>query len=151
MKKLFKILGFGLLSIVIFFVAIAAISMIGSVDKEEVLIPYIESAIPRLTTWDISEYKTLMSEDGFNGITPEQWDLYLKLFTKLGTLESVGTPELQNWRTMSGIPNGKTTYADYLIPLAFDTGPAHVELGLKHNKNKTEINSVRFLSDLLIQ
>ena len=151
MKKLFKILGFGLLSVVIFFVAIAAISMIGSVDKKEVLVPYIESAIPRLTTWNMSEYKALMTKQGLKGATPEQWELYLKMFSKLGTLESVGVPELQNWRTMSGIPNGKITYAVYLIPLVFDTGPAHVELGLQHNKNKTEINSVRFLSDLLIQ
>ena len=119
MKKLFKILGFGLLSIVIFFVAITAISMIGAVDKEKILIPYIESAIPKLTTWNLPEYKALMSEQGLNGSTPEQWGLYLSLFSKLGALESVGVPELQNWRTMTGIPNGKTTYAVYLVPLEF--------------------------------
>jgi len=151
MKKTFKIIGFGLLSIVIFFIAITAVSMIGSVDKEEVLIPYIKSAMPKLTTWNISEYKALMSEQAINGATPEQWNLYLKKFSKLGTLESVGTPELQSWKTMSGIPNGKTTYAVYLVPLVFDTGDAHVELGLQHNKNRTEINSIRFLSNILIQ
>jgi len=151
MKKLFKILGFGLLSVVTFFVAIAAISMIGAVDKEKVFVPYIKAAIPKLTTWDMSEYKALMSEQGLKGATPEQWELYLSLFSKLGTLESVGIPELQSWKTMSGIPKGKTTYAVYLVPLVFDTGSAHVELGIQHNKSKMEFYSVRFLSDLLIQ
>lgn len=151
MKKFFKYLGFGVLSVVIFFVAIIAITSIGGINKEETFTPYIEEAIPKLTTWDIEQYKLLMSEQGMNAATPEQWVLYLNRFQKLGKLQSVGVPELENSKVTSTVSTGTTTYAEYLIPLTFDTGKAHVRLVLLHNDEKVEINSVRFLSDLLLK
>ena len=151
MKKFLKYLGFGALSVVIFFIGIAIITSIGSVDKEKTFPPYIAEAVPKLTTWDIEQYKLLMSEQGMSAVSLEQWQLYLNLFSKLGQLEYVGEPALQNWKAASTVSTGNTTYAVYVVPLTFDTGPAHVELGLQHNSDKVEINSVRFLSDLLLK
>ncbi len=153
MKKFFKYLGFGLLSVVVFFITVIVITSIGSINKEETFPPYIAKAIPRLTTWDIEQYRSLMSEKGMAAVTSEQWQLYLEMFKKLGKLQSVGVPELQNSRVTStvGTSTGNTTYAVYLVPLSFDTGEAHVQLGLQHNDGEIEINSVRFLSDLLLK
>ncbi|WP_211224925.1 hypothetical protein [Neptunomonas japonica] len=151
MKKFFKYLGFGVLSVVVFFVAIIVITSVGGIDKEETFPPYIEEAIPKLTTWEIEQYKLLMSKEGMEAATPEQWQLYLNMFKKLGTLQKVGTPELQNSRVASMTSSGTTTYATYLVPLTFDTGEAHVQLGLQHNSETIEINNVRFLSDLLLK
>ena len=151
MKKFFKYLGFGFLSVVVFFLAVIAITSIGSIDKEETFPPYIYESVPKLTTWDIEQYKLLMSEEGIGAATPEQWELYLEIFKKLGQLQSVGVPELQNSRVASTVASGNTTYAVYLVPLTFDTGKSHVQLGLQHNDGKVEINSVRFLSDLLLK
>ena len=151
MKKILKHLGFGLLSVVIFFLGIAIITSIGSVDKDETFPPYISEAVPKLTTWNIEQYKLLMSEQGMKSVSLEQWHLYLGMFKKLGQLESVGEPQLQNWRSASTVSSGNTTYAVYIVPLTFDTGEAHVELGLQYNDGKVEINNVRFLSDLLLR
>tara|TARA_R110002072_G_scaffold205915_1_gene363714 strand:- start:671 stop:1126 length:456 start_codon:yes stop_codon:yes gene_type:complete len=151
MKKFFKYLGFGLLSVIVFFIGVALITSIGSVDKEKTFPPYIAESVPKLTTWDIEQYKLLMSKQGMESATPEQWQLYLDMFKKLGQLQSIGEPELQNWKTASTVGTGNTTYAVYLVPLTFDTGEAHVQLGLQHNSGKVEINSVRFLSDLLLK
>jgi uncharacterized membrane protein len=151
MKKFFKYLGFGILSVIVFFIGVAVIASMGSIDKEETFPPYIADVVPKLTTWDIAQYEALMSQEGLEAATPEQWQLYLDMFKKLGELQSVGEPELQNWRSASTIGTGNTTYAVYLVPLTFDTGDAHVQLGLQHNDGKVEINSVRFLSDLLLK
>lgn len=151
MKKFFKYLGLGLLSVIAFFIAIAVIISLGSIDKEETFPPYIAEAVPKLTKWDFEQYQLLMSKQGMESATPEQWQLYLNMFKKLGELQSVGEPELQNWRAASTVSSGNTTYANYLVPLTFDTGEAHVQLGLQHNDGKVEINSVRFLSDLLLK
>lgn len=151
MKKIFKYLGFGALSIIVFFVAIIAITSIGGVDNEKVFPPYIEDAVPKLTTWNIEQYKLLMSKNGIEAATSEQWQLYLNMFKKLGQLRAVGTPELQNSKVVSTVGAGTTTYAVYLVPLTFDTGEAHVQLGLQHNDGNVEINSIRFLSDLLLK
>lgn len=151
MKKLLKYLGFGLLSVIIFFVAIFAITSVGGIDKEEVFVPFIESSVPKLSTWDIDTYKALMSEKGMEAATEKQWNLYLTKFSRLGTLKSVGIPELQNSQVMSTVATGTTTHAIYLVPLEFDTGSAHVQLMLQHNNDKVEINGVKYLSDLLLQ
>tara|TARA_R110001583_G_C5439020_1_gene389671 strand:- start:120 stop:575 length:456 start_codon:yes stop_codon:yes gene_type:complete len=150
-KKFFKYLGFGVLSVVIFFIGIIIVTSINTVDKEMVFEPYIAKAIPKLTSWEQSSYKELMTEEGFNGATPEQWDLYLNKFSKLGDFESVGKAELQNWKTLSPIGSPSVTYAVYQIPVTFSTGLAHVQLALQSSEDKTEINSVKFLSDLLMQ
>lgn len=151
MKKFLKYLGFGILSVVAFFIGIAVIASIGSVDNEETFPPYIAESVPKLATWDIEQYKLLMSKQGMESVTPEQWQLYLDMFRKLGQLQSVGKPELQNWRTTLTLGSGNTSYAVYLVPLTFDTGEAHVQLGLQHKDGKVEINSVRFLSDVLLK
>lgn len=151
MRNFFKYLAFGALSVAVFFVAIIVITSIGGVDKEEAFPPYIEETIPKLTTWDIDQYELLMSKKGFESATSGEWQIYLDMLEKLGILQKTGVPKLQNSRIESKISSGSTTYVTYLVPLIFDTGEAQVELGLQHNSEKIEINSVRFLSDRLFE
>ncbi len=151
MKNIIKYLGFGLLSVVIFFVAIISITSIGGIAKEEAFPPYIQEAVPKLTTWDIEQYKLLMSKQGMASATPEQWQLYLDVFKKLGELQYVGVPELKARHVAFTVSTAPTTFAVYLVPLTFDTGEAHVQLGLQLNNGEVEINSVHFISDRLLK
>ena len=57
MKKFFKYLGFGILSVVIFFIGIGVVASINTVDKEAVFEPFIVKAIPKLTTWEVTPFK----------------------------------------------------------------------------------------------
>ena len=150
-KKFFKYLGFGFLSVIVFFIGIGIVTSINTVDKEVVFEPYIAKAIPKLTSWEQSSYQELMSEEGFNGATPEQWTLYLNKFSKLGEFQSIGKAELKNWKTLSPIGSPSVTYAIYQVPVTFSTGLAHVQLALQSSEDKVEINSVKFLSDILMQ
>ena len=151
MNKFFKYLGFGFLSVVIFFIGIVIVTSINTVDKELVFEPYIAKAIPKLTSWELSSYQELMSEEGFNSVTPEQWILYLNKLSTLGEFESIEKAELKNWKTLSPIGNPTITYAVYQVPITFSTGLAHVQLALQSSEDKVEINSVKFLSDILMQ
>ena len=151
MKKLFKYLSFGILSVVLFFIGIGVFTSINTVDKEAVFEPFIAQAIPKLTTWEVTPFKELMSEQGYTSATSEQWELYLKKLANLGVFQSVGKAELQNWRTLSPVGSSSVTYAVYHVPVTFDTGLAHVQLGLQSSDGKVEINSIKFLSDLLMQ
>lgn len=129
-KKFFKYLGFGFLSVIVFFIGIGIVTSINTVDKEVVFEPYIAKAIPKLTSWEQSSYQELMSEEGFNGATPEQWTLYLNKFSKLSKFQSIGKAELQNWKTLSPIGSPSVTYAIYQVPVTFSTGLAHVQLAV---------------------
>lgn len=150
-KKFFKYLGFGILSVVIFFIGIGVVASINTVDKEAVFEPFIVKAIPKLTTWEVTPFKELMSEQGYTSATSEQWELYVKKVAKLGVFQSVGKAELQNWKTLSPVGSSSVTYAVYQVPVTFDTGLAHIQLGLQSSDGKVEINSIKFLSDLLMQ
>ena len=151
MKNFFKYLGFGVLSIVLFLIAIAVITSLGSIDEEEIFPPYIAASVPKLATWDIEQYKLLMSDEAQEGATPEQWRLLMEKFKTLGALQQVGTPELQDSSVVTRISSGTTTYAMYQVPLVFDTGEAHVLLGLQYDSEEIQIYSIRFLSDLLLK
>lgn len=155
MKKFFKYLGIGFLGISGTFVLIAVIMVAGTlffgIDKEEVFVPYIESTVPQLMTWDVNKYEVHMSKKGFETSTREQWILFLKSSSRLGTLQSIGDIEFMNSKSMYRLTSGLTTYATYRVPITMDTGLAHVILNLQHNDEKVEINGFKFLSDLLFQ
>ena len=150
MKKVLKYLGIGILSVVIFFVGIAIFTSSNSVNHEQVFVPYIEKIIPELTTWEQEAYKTHMSKKAFEGATKAQWNLYLSKLSQLGSLQSIGLPELQQSKTFSSMSGSTTTYAVYLVPVTFDTGLAHVQLSIESKDDKIQINSVKFLSDILM-
>ena len=126
MKKVLKYLGIGILSVVIFFISIAIFTSSNSVNHEQVFVPYIEKII-QLTTWEQEAYKTHMSKKAFEGATKAQWNLYLSKLSQLGSLQSIGLPELQQSKTFSSVSGSTTTHAVYLVPLTFDTGLAHVQ------------------------
>ena len=53
--------------------------------------------------------------------------------------------------TATTAATGINTYATYLVPVEFDTGPAHVQLALVHHNDEVRINSIKFLSDALFK
>ena len=148
MKKILKIFGIGALGVVVLIVGIGIFAFSVGVDVEDSFPPYIEEAIPKLVTWDLEQYERLMSKEGLSAATPKQWQLYLDKIKKLGQLKTVGKAQFQGFRTSTA---KDTTYASYLVPVTFTTGEAHIQLALQHSNGKTEINSVRFLSDLLLE
>lgn len=150
-KKILKYFGFSILSVIIFFASIAGIAAIMSPDNEEIFEPFISEAIPRITTWDLKEYRLLMSEEGYNSATEDQWKKYLKLFSKLGTYQSFNKPNMESTKTFINTKNGLITYAVYLVPIQFDTGLAHVRLTLQYDDGEVKANGIRYLSDILIE
>ncbi|GIU36989.1 hypothetical protein TUM3794_06990 [Shewanella colwelliana] len=151
MKTLFKIVVFGSLSLVAFFIAMIAIAALTSVDKAEVFEPYLTETVPKLVKWEHQTFKDLMTQDAYNTAKPEQWDLYIKKLSTLGALKSFEQAELQNWHSTANIGSASATYATYIVPMAFDTGPAHLTLTLVSSNDKTLIHSIKFSSDILMQ
>ncbi|OEG75066.1 hypothetical protein BEL05_12170 [Shewanella colwelliana] len=92
-----------------------------------------------------------MTQDAYNIAKPEQWDLYIKKLSTLGSLKSFEQAELQNWHSTASIGSASATYATYIVPMAFDTGPAHLTLTLVSSNDKTLIRSIKFSSDILMQ
>ncbi|MDX1283214.1 hypothetical protein [Shewanella colwelliana] len=103
MKTLFKIVVFGSLSLVAFFIGMIAIAALTSVDKAEVFEPHLTETAPKLVKWEHQTFKDLMIQDAYNTAKPEQWDLYIKKLSTLGALKSFEQAELQNWQRFSNL------------------------------------------------
>ena len=150
--KFFKYIGFGLLSIFLFFIGIAVINTANQAKPSETFIPFIEQNMPEIAKWDKAVFERLMSEDAFKSITPEQWELYLNKVSSLGNLESVGQLTLENSGSVSSFSNGTKSTVVYLVPLNFNTGPAHAKIVLVHTKDLgVKIQHIKFLADRLLQ
>ena len=151
MEKLFKYLGIGALVIIVLIMVLVAITSINSVSTKEVFEPYLEERVPQLATWEMPVYKELLSSEAYKTSSPQQWQLYLNKFSMLGQYVEMGKPELKGTKTITPVGNPSVTYAFYLVPVTFDTGAAHLEIGLQASEGKVEITGLRVLSDLLFQ
>ncbi|MFW8591850.1 hypothetical protein ACOI22_13665 [Glaciecola sp. 2405UD65-10] len=151
MKKVFKYLAIGLLSIVLFIVGIGVFVSTKTVDNNQIFVPFINQVMPKLTKWEIVEYKNNFAEEVFSASSQEQWNLYLSKFSKLGSIVSIGDPELINFKTVSSINGSSNTSATYLVPITFDTGLAHVQLSMQAKDGEIKIYNIKFLSDILMK
>lgn len=149
MKKFLKYLGFGLLSVFLCFIGIITITTIFKPDHKEVFEPFIQEAIPRLASWDIQEYQSIMSTEGYQSATEEQWHHILQMFAKLGTYQQCLEPELLSTKTFINTKSGIITHAVYQVPILFDTGLAHVKLSLLYDDGEVKAHGIKYLSDLL--
>ena len=150
MKKKVNMTGLLLLSATVLIALAISVGLIGEADRDELFVSYIETTMPKLASWEFDEYAMAMSERGLMAATEEQWERHLNKIAVLGTLESVGAPLLKNSRNMTPGEPGEVTYATCLVPLQFDTGPAHAVLGLEYSNEKVKINGVEYLSDVLL-
>jgi hypothetical protein len=150
--KILKYIGFGLLSIFLFFIGIAVISSANQAKPSETFIPFIKQSMPEIAKWDKGVFKSLMTDEAFNSITPEQWELYLNKVSSLGTLESIGELSLENTSSVTSFNGGTKSTVVYTVPLNFTTGLAHAKLVLIHTDELgVKIHHIKFLSDRLMQ
>jgi hypothetical protein len=123
---------------------------LGKVEPEDVYVPYIKSVVPKLTTWKISDYKDLMSEEAIRSMSKEQWDASILMVSKLGVLISIGTPVLELSSDTTGT-DGQRSDATYLVPVTFDTGPADIRLYLRHRDGNVKVRGFEFLSERIFE
>lgn len=150
--KILKYIGFGLLSIFLFFIAVAVITTINKAEPSETFIPFIEQNMSEIANWDKAIFKRLMTDEAYNSITPEQWELYLRKMSSLGSLESIGELSLENMSSVTSFSGNTKSTVVYMVPLSFTTGLAHAKIVLVHTDERgVKINHIRFLSDHLMQ
>ena len=150
--KILKYIGFGLLSIFLFFIGIALINSANQAKPSETFIPFIKQSMPEIAKWDQGVFERLMTDEAFNSITTEQWQLYLNKVSSLGSLESIGELSLENTSSVTSFGGGTRSTAVYTVPLNFTTGLAHAKLVLVHTDELgVKIHHIKFLANRLMQ
>ena len=118
---------------------------------DETVVPYLDSAIPELTSWHYPRLKVLLSPQARVEFETEAGQSAYRLFSQLGSLQSIGSPKYLGDKsdTTSGL--GEVEIIAYQVPLTFDTGPAVIKLHLANDGQSYYVHHFGIHSELFMQ
>ena len=97
---------------------------------EDTAIPYLESAIPRLTSWQFDQLSPLLSPKAKSDFKNESLQEAYQRFNQLGRFESMEKPRYTNSFAASSESLGDVEVVEYQVTSKFDSGPAVIKIKL---------------------
>jgi hypothetical protein len=117
---------------------------------EETAVPYLESALPKLTSWNYEQLKPMLSPDAQLDFENEKLQAAYRLFSQLGELKSIGKPQYITDRNDTSKELGDIEIIDYQVPLQFDSGPAVIKIKLVADGKSYYIHRFGFQSEIFV-
>ena len=117
---------------------------------DKVVVPFLESAIPELTSWRYARLQPLLSPDARIEFDSDEGRAVYQLFSKLGRLESQGKPEYLGDRSDTSQSLGDIQLLAYQVPLQFETGPAIIKLNVAHDGQRYFIHHFGIHSEIFV-
>ncbi len=97
---------------------------------DETAIPYLESTLPKLTSWEYEQLKPLLSPAARQDFENEEVQAAYRGFSRLGRLKSMEKPQYVADRFDTSEELGDIELVDYKVALQFDSGPAIIKIKL---------------------
>ena len=97
---------------------------------DETAIPYLESAVPILTSWRYEELKPLLSPGARLDFENEKVRAAYQSFSRLGQFQSMDKPRYTASQKDGSKELGDVEVVDYQGTLQFDSGPAVIKIKL---------------------
>ena len=115
---------------------------------EETAIPYLEMAIPELTSWQYDQLKPLLSTTARKDFENEKLRAAYQSFSRLGQYQSMEKPRYTASRAESSKELGDIELIDYQAALQFDSGPAVIKIKLVADGKSYHIQHFGFHSEI---
>jgi hypothetical protein len=97
---------------------------------DETAIPYLDSAMPMLTSWQYQQLKPLLSPGARLDFENEKVRSAYQAFSQLGQCQSMDRPRYSTSYQGSSKELGDVDVVEYQAVLQFDTGPALIKIKL---------------------
>jgi len=97
---------------------------------EETAIPYLESAMPKLASWQYDQLRPLLSPAARLDFENEKVRAAYQSFSRLGQYQSMEKPRYTASRADSSQELGDIELIEYQVALQFDSGPAMIKIKL---------------------
>ena len=97
---------------------------------DETAVPYLESTIPELTSWQFYRLKPLLSPVARQVFENEKVRMAYRDFSRLGRFQSMDKPQYIASSFDSSAELGDIEVIDYEVMLQFDSGPAAIKIKL---------------------
>jgi len=115
---------------------------------DETAIPYLEKVLPKVSTWNYSELKPMLSPRALAEFETDKGKEVYQLFTRLGNLESIGKPQYLSSESDSNSGLGEVEIVSYSVPVVFETGPAVIKILLAANGQSYFIHHLGIRSEI---
>lgn len=114
---------------------------------DETAVPYLESAIPELTSWQFDRLRPLLSPAAQQVFENEKVRMAYQAFSQLGQLQSMNKPQFSAASHDSSAELGDIEVIDYQVVLQFDSGPAAIKIKLVSDSRTYYIHHFSFQSE----
>jgi hypothetical protein len=102
---------------------------------EETAVPYLQTALPILASWQYERLEPLLSPAARLEFENEKLRAGYRGLGRLGKLQSVGKAQYVTDRYDSSEQLGDVEVVEYKVPLEFDSGPALIKITLLADGN----------------
>jgi hypothetical protein len=99
-------------------------------NYDKTVVPYLDAALPKLTSWQYTELRPLLSPQAQLEYDSAQGQATYQLLSKLGALEAAGKPAYLGDHSASSAGLGDIQLVTYQVPLEFESGPALIKFKL---------------------
>ena len=115
---------------------------------DDTAIPYLESALPNLTSWQYRQLEPLLSPTARSVFESEKVRSAYRSYSRLGQFKSAGRPQY-----MGNSPGTSTTLGDvdviaYKVLIELDSGPAVIKINLVADDASYYVNHFGIQSEM---
>ena len=118
---------------------------------DETAIPFLNDAIPRLSSWQLNEIEPLLSVQALELLSSEQGKAAYEGFAQLGQFKSMGKPQYKSENPAQTEELGKFRIATYNVPVEFDSGPAVIKINLAATDDNIYIHQFGIHSEVFAE
>ena len=121
---------------------------IKAVKFEETAIPYLESAMPRVASWQYDQLEPLLSPSARRDFENKKLKEAYRSFSQLGQFQSMEKPRYTASRNENSKEMGDIEVIDYEVVLQFDSGPAMIKIKLVADGTSYYVRQFGFHSEI---
>lgn len=150
-KKFLKVLGSFFLVLIILLVAVGSWIAFSSSNHEEKVIPYFAKNMPLITTWNIEQFKPLLTSEALAEFETERGQKVLKYFSTLGAPISFEEPEFASSISGVNLANGANEMVTFRVTGNFEKGAAILTITLAVKEETYKIQYIKVNSDVFLE
>jgi len=118
---------------------------------DETAIPYLELAMPVLTSWQYEQLRPLLSPEARLDFENEKLRAAYQSFSRLGQFQSMEKPRYTASRADSSPELGDIELVEYQVELRFDSGPAVIKIKLLADGKSYHVQHFSFQSEIFAE
>lgn len=138
-KRIIKRILLGLLLVFLFFALIGLWAWKEQSDYEMTAVPYLQSVVPEIATWDPDIAWAYFDQDVKDTISREDNAKIINYLSTLGTLRSLDRPQFRQVTSSATLKTGTRKLVLYQISAEFENGDATIDVTLTDRDGKFSI------------